>query len=140
MTTKWAHLPNAEHIDRIIESIKTHPKIWAKSWVTGLDKAWDAAAEAAWDTAMEVAWNAARYAAVEVARYAAWLEAREAREVAWDATLALVAYDECAYLLDCEPDELRLLSKLGDHRATLLLPACIAFKEINALQGASFVV
>ena len=52
MTTKWAHLPNAKHIDRVIASIKTHPKIWAKSWVTGTDKAW---VDAAWEAAMEAA-------------------------------------------------------------------------------------
>ena len=112
-TAKWAHLPNAKYIDRVVASIKTHPKIW--------EAVWDATRNAAW----EAVWDATRNAA---------------SNAAWDAILALVAYDDCAYLLDCEPDELRILGKLGDHRAILLLPACIAFKDINALQSTTLAV
>ena len=68
-------------------------------------------------------WNAARNAA----RNAAWNAARYA-------ILALVAYDDCAHMLDSEPDDLRILSKLGSNAATLMIPAAIAFKSIREKQ------
>ena len=71
---------------------------------------------AAWDAAWEAALDAAREAAYHAARYA---------------ILALVAYDDCAHMLDSEPDDLRILSKLGSHAATLMIPASIAFKSIR---------
>ena len=67
------------------------------------DAAWDAARDAAWDAA----WDAAR-----------------------GAIAALVAWDDCAYLLDQTPDFLRgCINLVGDHKAVLLLPAAIAMKE-----------
>jgi len=27
--SKWSHLPNAAHIDRVLASVKANPKIWA---------------------------------------------------------------------------------------------------------------
>ena len=72
-------------------------------------------------------WNAARGAARDAARDAAWDAVRGA---AWDAVAALVAWDDCAYLLDQTPDFLRAqINLVGDHRAILLLPAVIAMKE-----------
>ena len=142
MTTKWAHLPNAEHIDRIIASVNAYPKTWEAAWAAQ-DEEWDTAWIAAKDVARKAtrneAWGVARKATRDTARVAAWNvawdEAQDAALAGCNAILALVAYDDCAYLLDCEPDELRILSKLGDNKAVLLLPACIAFKEVNALQG-----
>ena len=138
MTTKWAHLPNAEHIDRVIASLGRYPEAWVAARTNAAryaarNEEWIAA----WYAARDEEWIAAWYAARDAAGREEWMADWKA---AWGAILALVAYDDCAYLLNCEPDELYILSKLGDHRAILLIPACIAFKKINALQGASFAV
>lgn len=45
------------------------------------------------------------------------------------AIMALIADDNCAYMLDSDPEELAIIAKLGDPRAILLLPACIRFKR-----------
>ena len=45
----WSHLPNAAHIDRVLESSKSHPDVW------------DAAYEAARGAAYEAARNAATW-------------------------------------------------------------------------------
>ena len=81
------------------------------------DAALDAARYEAWDAALDAAWHAARYEA-------------------WDAIAALIAYDDCAHMLDSEPDDLRILSKLGSHAATLMIPAATAFKLIREKQVA----
>ena len=146
-TTKWSHLPNAAHIDAVIASVKANPDEWDAAWHAARNAAWHAARNAAWHAALDAAWHAARYAARDVAwgaaRNAAWYAAREAvqgvaldaaRNAVRDAVLALVAYDDCAHMLDSEPDDLRILSKLGSHAATLMIPAAIAFKLIREKQ------
>ena len=107
MTTAWTHLPNAAHIDRVLAHLKQHPDRWSAA----RGAAWDAARGAAWDAARGAAWDAAR-------------------DAARDAIAALVAWDDCAYLLDQTPDFLRgCINLVGDHKAVLLLPAAIAMKE-----------
>lgn len=105
--TAWAHLPNAAHIDRVLVHVAQNPEAW----------------DATWDAAWGAAWGAAR----DAARDAAWDAARDA---AWGVIAALVAWDDCAYLLDQTPDFLRAQTNLvGDPAALLLLPAVIAMKE-----------
>ena len=48
-----------------------------------------------------------------------------------DAVLALVAYDDCAYMLESDPGELAILAKLGDPRASLVLAACRAVHSLK---------
>ena len=119
MITKWAHLLNAKYIDAVIASIETHPDKW--SWArrkaypdgNGRGMAWDAV-EAVREAARDEAWSAARV-------------------VAWDAILALIAYDDCAHLLTSNPEEVKLLAKLGQPAAVLLYPASLVFNETNEL-------
>ena len=147
MTTAWAHLPNATHIDRVLAHLKQHPDRWEAAWgaarEAARDAAWEAARDAAWGAARDAAWGAARGAA----RGAAWDAARGAAwDAAWgatggatggatwgaakDAIEALVAWDDCAHLLDQTPDFLRgCINLVSDHKAVLLLPAAIAMKE-----------
>ena len=136
MTTAWAHLPNAAHIDRVLAHLKQHPDRWsaARGAVRGAARgaAWDAARGAArsaardatWDAAWAATWDAVRGAARGAAGDAAWSAAR-------DAIAALVAWDDCAYLLDQTPDFLRAQINLvgGHHQAILLLPAAIAMRD-----------
>ena len=74
---------------------------------------------AAWDAEWYAAWNAA---------------SADARTVARGAILALIAYDDCAYLLDEKPEHVQMLGLLGNQAALLLYPACVAMqKEINEI-------
>ena len=129
--TAWAHFPNAAHIDRVLAHLKQHPD----RWNAARGAAWNAAGGAAWDAAWSAAKSATRSATRDAAWDAAWSAAWDAaRGPAWDAArgviAALVAWDDCAYLLDQAPDFLRAqINLVGDHRAILLLPAVIAMKE-----------
>jgi hypothetical protein len=136
MTSEWAQLPNAAHIDRVLASAKANPDHWDRAWAT---PAWDAPRAVAW----AAAWKATRAplqitrdrdAAYNAAREAVW-GAGQAAEcgVVWDALLALIAFDDCAYMLDSDPGELAILAKFGDHRAVLLLSACKAFHSIKEI-------
>jgi hypothetical protein len=140
MSNAWAHLPNAKHIDAIIASVEAHPKEWG----AGRDAAGDAAYYAARCAAWGAAWDAARGAASSAASSAAYNAARvaaggtawdaacsAASGAAWDAILALIAYDDCAYMLNSNPGELEILAKFGNEKAILLLPACNAFAAIR---------
>jgi len=130
--TAWAHLPNAKHIDWVLASLKAHPEKWEAARYVARNAAGDASWYAAWTAAR----NAARYVARTAALDASWTAARDA---AWDAAnnaakcalLALVAYDDCAYMVESDIDEIKILAKLGDQRALLLLPACIVFNELT---------
>ena len=128
MTTDWAHLPNAAHIDRVIAIANVSPHCRAVGW----DKEWWAAPR---DAAWSKAWNTVQDAGRSAEYNAAWATAvRESvRESVRDAVLALCAYDDCAYMLDSAPGELAILAKFGDPRAILLLPACKAFHSIKEI-------
>ena len=119
-TTQWADLPNAAHIDRVLASAIANPDHWTAREGEG------------W----AVAWNATRDLLKEQGRYPVWLESRAvawnaAQDAVWDAVLALIAYDDCAYMLDSAPGELAILAAFGDPRAVLLLSACKAFHSIK---------
>jgi hypothetical protein len=123
--TAWAHLPNAKHIDRILASLKANPEKWGAArgaaWGAAQDAAWGAAQDAAWGAARAPAWGEA-YGAAQGEAYGA------ARGAARGAMAALVAWDDCAYLLESDVDALRIYAALGVPAAILLLPAVIAMK------------
>ena len=136
--TEWSHLPNAKHIDWVIASIKVNPEKWTAAYTAAGTAAWGAAWSAAYNTARTpargAAWNAACTAAYDEACNAA---RDAARTTAWyaatDAIVALVAYDDCAYMIESEIGELKIIAVFGDQRAILLLPACIVFNETKEL-------
>ena len=111
MTTAWAHLPNAELIDQLLVDLQNAAR----------DTALIAARGTAWNAAWTAAWNAARAAA----RGTAWNTARDAAwYVARDAASALVAYDDCGWMLapGTSSDVLLGLIRFNqDPAATLLL-------------------
>ena len=146
MTTDWAHLPNAVHIDRVIASVKANPDQWDETW----SKVQDAGRTAARQAARDVEWSKARGAAQDAGRSKAWNTAYDtAYDAAYDtahdaarnaarffaqyAILALVAYDDCAYMLDSDPGELAILAAFGDPRAVLLLYACKVFHSLKEI-------
>ena len=132
--TAWAHLPNAKHIDWVLASAKAHPKKWPAARAAARNTAYDAASDAAWDATRTATRTAARNTAYDAASDAAWYATRTAAWYAADnAIVALVAYDDCAYMIESEVDEIKILAKLGDQKAMLLLPACIVFNKTKEL-------
>ena len=111
----WSHLPNAAHIDAVLEDAKARPEVWDAAWaVTGF---------AAWHTAWSAAWDVARRAARDMLLCTTCDAVR-------DAINTLITWDESAALLDLTPDALRTIIDVADgdvkHQAVLLLPAVIA--------------
>jgi hypothetical protein len=128
----WNHLPNAHHIDRVLESVKSHPEIWDATW----DKARGAASDAALSASRGAAWDAAWNAALSASRGAAWNAAwNAAMNAAWVTAAALIAYDDASKYLDMPSDQLRVWAILSeDPAAVLLLPAVVAFERISELE------
>ena len=127
MTTAWAHLPNAAHIDRVLAALAATPELWGAAWGAARGAGRDAAWGAAWDAALDTALDTARGAAWGAARDAA---RGTARGVARGAIAALVAWDDCAVFLDMPPDAVRLVAASGHHPAVLLLPAAIVLDPL----------
>ena len=140
MTTEWAHLPNAAHIDRVIATMEAMPLQYVMNWSAyhaayhavqeqRRNAIWEAVRSEAWGKTLETVrygrgWNTAYDTAYDAARDATWQAAR-------DAILALIAFDDCAYMLDSDPGELAILAKFGDPRAALLFPTCKVFHSIK---------
>ena len=141
MTTKaWSHLPNATHIDWVLETLEKDSEMWDIAWDAAWDDAWDDAYKAAWDAtknavcddAWGVAWGVAWRAVLDAAWDDAWGVARTA---ARGSIAALIAWDDSSKLLDMQVEEVTELATQGNHAAVLLLPAVIVknkLKEKNA--------
>jgi hypothetical protein len=130
----WSHLPNAQHIDRVLESVTSHPEIWDEAWDTDRSAAHSAALNASRVAALDASRVAARDAAMAAARNASWGAAKLAT---MDATAALIVYDDASKYLDMPSDQLRVWAILSeDPAAVLLLPAVIAFEKISELENA----
>ena len=132
-TTAWDHLPNAVHIDRVIASAKANPTQWGADWEVGhsaeMETAWHKAWRESWDT-MQLQYRGATWdAAAAVARDT--LQSAAVGGVL-ETILALITYEDCAYLIDSAPDDIRMLAMLGDHCAMLLLTACKIFHSISS--------
>lgn len=137
----WSQLPNAVHIDRVIESMKDRPEVWGAAWTnTARNMTWAAAQWAARDAALDAAStagrNTARHAATNAACRGAGDEARDAaRYAAWFVVAALVAWDDSSQFLELDGDALEIYARLSDDpRAVLLLPAVRAFERIKELE------
>ena len=134
MSTAWSHLPNAMHIDRILASVKAHPK----TWYVARDAAWYAAAPGAAHCSgtWRAAYDAARHAAYDAARHAAWDAAYAAAyNAARGAIAVLIAWDDSSKYLDMPSDQLKMWYYLTERPACLLLlPAVMAFEQIEELE------
>ena len=122
--TTWAHLPNAAHIDRVLASVEANLEPWLQVWF---------AANLVGAQVHDAAWVAGHVLIKNNARLHEWSGAACSEWVARDAVLALIAYDDCAYMLNSDPGERAILAKLGDHRAILLLTACKVFHSLKEL-------
>ena len=128
--TAWADLPNAKHIDLLLADLEKNPDKWSAARSAAWDAASDAAWTAAWTAAWDAVWDAARGDAMSAASDAAWDAAMTA---GCGALLALIAYDDCAYLLDEKPEHVQMLALLGNEKALLLYQACVALQKHEPL-------
>ena len=130
MTSAWDHLPNAAHIDRVLEAAKENHYLWEATW-----KATRAPLQITRDREAAAASSAECVIVDNQERYDAWTAAWNVAQdvLAWDALLALCAYDDCAYMLDSDPGELAILAVFGNPGAILLLPACKAFHLLKTI-------
>ena len=104
----WSHLPNAQLIDWVLESVKNNPYMWRHEWAAN----WAAN------------WAAARNAALLAARNSTSDGASDgALTAACDSILALIAYDDCQQYLDMSYEQLKVYALLSERpQAVLLLP------------------
>lgn len=140
----WGHLPNARHIDWVIMSVEKYPHQWDAAWYVVCNSTRYAARDAARDAARNATRNATRDATRDAAfDTKRWAIAtiigkavhRIARGVAMDAIRALIAYDDCAHLLDMPSEQLKTWALLTEQpAAVLLLPAVIAREQIAQLE------
>jgi len=145
MTTEWSHLPNAEHINWVLDTLKENPEVWSAATDAAWRVAWDASRAAAWSDA----WIAARYAGWGVVRDAsiknaaldaAWAAALDAaRNDALDAIFALIAWDDSNKLLNMSIEEVAKLGSEGNHSAVLMLPAVVVKYKLKELKNERYV-
>jgi hypothetical protein len=133
--TAWADLPNAKYIDLVMDSVKKNPAPWNAAW----DAAKAAAKNAPWNAAWDAAKAAAKNAAWAAAKDPAWDAARDAaRDAAWssayDAILALTSWDDYGYLLEENPEDVKMLALLGNQAAVLLYIGCLALQHTQELE------
>ncbi len=122
MTTAWSHHPNAADINRVVASLETYPDVWGYVPTNATrDMLWDEA----WCDACEILGANTVYFNI--------IHNNKGGAASRDAIIALLVWDDCSYMLDSNPGELAIIAALGNHRAILLLPACIAFNQINKM-------
>ena len=128
----WDHLPNSAHIHRIIRILMTSTDYWNKRGNKEYIKVWDlVAAESAKSgrmkyvfTVWEEMWNIPGRPDINEYNNLAY-------EYSRGIILALATFDDCAYMIDSDPNELDLLGMLGDYRAVLLKPYAEYLLTIN---------
>jgi hypothetical protein len=135
--TAWAHLPNAKHIDWVLASINKYPTWWCHANTTAYHNMSDIENHA-WCNA----WHYINSLDDPEKRQWAWESAKKIayrcyiwglRNTAANVIMALIAYDDCGYMIESDIGELKLIAAFGDPRAILLLPACIVYNETKGL-------
>lgn len=142
----WDHLPNARHIDWVIQSVRQYPDQWDQARYAVQGRGMGTLRRLAYDAA----WSAGKVAGrnrIQSSAYEAvcWRDKWSSEETllnrmksgagAWaaagGATLALISYDDCAHLLDTPSEQLLTWAMLSEQpAAVLLLPAVIASELI----------
>jgi hypothetical protein len=148
----WAKLPNAVWIDQVLENVISNWFAWSLTSNIALtpgDKSrWEdtgrvQAAQQAETEIIRQGREVIRDAAIDRAsEYICYIWSRfrddndsadshvyfRIRCASVDAMLALVAWDDCAGLLESDVDSVKTLAQLGNAPALLLLPAVAALK------------
>jgi hypothetical protein len=125
MTKKeWSHLPNAEHIDWVLETLEENLDVGDAAWGAAREAAW----KAMWDASRAAAWVAAMGGVWDASRVGAW-------DAAFGAIAALIAWDDSSKFLDMSVEEVKGLAREGNHAAVLLLPAVIVKHKLKELEN-----
>lgn len=137
MTKPWAKSPNAMHINKIIKSVREYPKIWdfyygyAGEFIGG-----DTLAETLYKYANSLEDDTPElYEKVDV--IVSNLVDNQIHTIV-DGFFEAISYliltpDDCGDTFKSKIKDLKLLARLGNERAIVLLPTCMAFKAIKAL-------
>ncbi len=127
MTTPWSHLPNAAYIDDLLVKMSTSGHQWLNTVWFSTNVKWQE--HASW----RIAHDTITKNGLNDIYNSICLEIYSITSQNWGseflAVAALVAYDDCGYMLDSDPGELAILAKFGDERAILLLTACTIFAK-----------
>jgi len=111
-------------LDENIEEV-VRDDVWYATTLAANDDAW----QTAWGSALDVvrgggvwgpACQSARDIKCDISMYAAW-----------DAILALVAWDSAGEILIAKPEHIETLARQGDPKAVLLLPAATVWAKEN---------
>ena len=124
MTKAWSHLPNAKHIDWVLETLEKDPEMWDIAWDDKWDAAENAAKNASWSSLRSVSWRAAWSVAWDAVCGDEW-------RAVWGSIAALIAWDDSSKLLDMSVKKVTKLAKAGDHAAVLMLPAVIVKNKLK---------
>ena len=134
----WDHLPNAQHIDWVIESARQHQSQWVfgrtpHDWYRDYAAAEYRLRGSYRHSILLKTLKAARDELQSVIHP----ELHKAVDAAVSAAiLALIAYDDCAHLLEMSSDQLKMWAVLTEQpAAALLLPAVIARERIAQLES-----
>lgn len=113
MAYAWDDLPNAKHIYRVLDRGRARMDEWAKARLDAQRPEWTAA------------WLESRKEIERLSRHSIWDEVWIVARGVGMGAIALVAWDDCAYILDLHPDGVTMLAGSGNHAAVLLLPAVL---------------
>ena len=139
MNKPWSELPNAHHIDWVLESVKENPLLWREAWLEARAPAWHATLTAARDAADAAAdasawvksWEAAE-AATDWRRRGRSRRWNAAREVAREVLLVLAIYDDCDQYINMSYEKLWVYAILSERpQAVLLLPMVYVREKLN---------
>ena len=112
----WSNLPNAKHIDWVLNSLKSNIDTWSQTGIQASDQAWNQAS----DQARDQVWNQAWDQALDQVSDQAW---NQAWKQAYGVLLALITYDDCDQYLSMTFDELKTWMLSSEKpQAILLLP------------------
>ena len=132
MTPAWADLPNAHHINRVLAHLFTYPTQWITPSTETISPVRDRARKVAQDITQNFAWGPARYriwkSLIELTRNTtlgtAWVNM-------WDISLALIAYDDCGYILELPLGAVKVMVSADIPVAALLNPAILIMRTQN---------
>ncbi len=132
MITTWKNLPNAEHINNVLESLKTDTDKWTSASRATRKVVPDSSLHGNKDLAMMTCVDTDRVSAREEALNTAWnyskaYMCKDAYNAASTAIVALIAWDNSSDLVQLGVDQVTMLAGHHNIQATLLLPAMLAF-------------
>jgi hypothetical protein len=133
MTTAWAHLPNAQHVDWVLADLKARPALWDRAQKEATDQIGKGQYLSARDEARKTVWPTHRDAAWGIVSAGSKLPYvwEDSWPAAYTVCLALLAYDECGPLLNCSLEHLQRLYRLNPHPSYLLLQAPVIVRSAS---------